>query len=403
MAGNLKARLTRIREAQSRSAGERQEGGEEAGKAIDGPRPTPSFLSGWERVNEFVYRRECRRPLGLPPSIDAGLFLGKAGRACAEARGAGHGVDVSTLRFFDLETTGLSGGTGTLAFLAAIGRPAGDGLSITQLFLADYPGEGLFISLVLEALGPEGTIVSYNGKAFDLPLLRTRCVLNGLEVPAALHLDLLHLSRRLWRSVHGGASLGLLEAEVLGLDRGPDVPGSRIPQLWFDFLARGESEEMELVLSHNASDVATLAALLSYECRVFEAPLDHAEDRGIDRAGLGRSLISVGRIEEGEALLEAAALAGNERAAILLSRRYGRDGRLEERRRIQEAIGASPEGMIERAKFLEHCERDYRLAMDWVLRAEKALGEGIDGEALDRRKARISKKAAMRKRGRGES
>lgn len=385
MAGNLKSRLSRIRAAQGGGAKPRAE----EAQAV---RAVPSFLAGWERLDEFVYRREAYFNLTMPDLVDAAPFLGRAGTLEMRERGASPETEAGSLRFFDLETTGLSGGTGTLAFLAAIGRPVDRGFSVTQIFLADYPGESFFISAVLEALGTDTTLVTYNGKSFDLPLLRTRCVLNGISPPDALHLDLLHVSRRLWRSVHGSASLGLLEQAVLGKDRGPDVPGSLIPALWFAYLSRGEEGRMDLVMSHNASDVASLASLLALESAVFAAPLDHVADGGLDRAGLGRCLVALGRPEEGEALLEAAALDGDERAAVLLSKRYGRSGRVEERGRIQEALGRSLAGMVERAKYLEHCAHDYRAALSWVRRAEECPGAGARTAELEARKERLMRK-----------
>jgi uncharacterized protein YprB with RNaseH-like and TPR domain len=396
MAGNLKSRLSRIRAAQAGGAAKPRE--EETRTS----REAPSFLAGWERMDEFVYRREIRFDLELPEVVDAAPFLGRSAALELRDPGAAIAAETGSLRFFDLETTGLSGGTGTLAFLAAIGRPSEGGLSVTQVFLADYPGEPLFISAMLEALGADATLVTYNGKSFDLPLLRTRCVMNGLAPPLeARHLDLLHVSRRLWRSVHGGASLGLLEEAVLGKDRGPDVPGSLIPALWFAYLSRGEEGRMDLVMSHNASDVATLASLLALESAIFASPLDHAGDGGLDRAALGRCLLALGRAGEGEALLEAAARDGNERAAILLSRRYGRSGRAEDRARIQELLGSGFDGMVERAKFLEHCGRDYREALAWVRRAERSPEAGTRAAELAARKERLIRKEKLARAKRG--
>lgn len=397
MAGNLKSRLARIRSAQAHEVGKARE--EEAGIS----RSAPSFLADWERLDEFVYRREEAFDVALPDLLDAAPFLGRGKAREGQEGNPPSMTEAGSLRFFDLETTGLSGGTGTLAFLAAIGRPIGRGLSVTQVFLADYPGEARFISAVLEALGGDTTLVTYNGKSFDLPLLRTRCVMNGLAPPPeARHLDLLHVSRRLWRNVHGGASLGLLEEAVLGKDRGPDVPGSLIPGLWFAYLARGDEDRMDLVLSHNASDVASLSALLALEAAIFASPLDHAGDRGLDRAGLGRCLVALGRGEEGEALLEAAAMDGNEKAAILLSRRYGRSRRPEDRARVQAALGRSLDGMVERAKFLEHCAQDYRAALSWVRRAEECPEAGDRAAELAARRERLvrKEKAARARRGR---
>ena len=158
---------------------------------------------------------------------------------------------------------------------------------------------------------------------------------------------------------------------------------------------------MDLVMSHNASDVATLAALLAFEAAIFASPLDHADDGGLDRAGLGRCLVALGRAVEGEALLEAAARDGNERAAILLSRRYGRSGRIGDRARIQEFLGAGFDGKVERAKYLEHCEHDYRAALSWVRRAEEGTEGAMRARELDSRKERLLRKEKLAQARRG--
>jgi uncharacterized protein YprB with RNaseH-like and TPR domain len=392
MAANLKSRLSRLRKGQAAAQGAVRPAEDEGIAAL------PPFLEGWERSGDFLYSRELFRPMSFPPRIDPLPFLGRGAPAAKELAGTG-GLESSALRFFDLETTGLSGGAGTLAFLAAIGRPVEGGMALTQFFLADYPGEADFVTAVLEALGGDSVLVTYNGKAFDLPLLRTRCVMNGLSCGAWGNLDLLHVSRRLWRRVHGGASLGLLEREVLGKDRGPDVPGSRIPALWFAFLKGVQDEEMGLVLSHNAEDVLSLAALMVRLTEAFSSPLSELEGEGLDRGGLGRSLMALAREAEGEALLEAAARAGDEKAGILLSRHYARAGRQGERAKVQRWLGASYEGMIERAKFLEHGTRDYARALAWVDKAARSEGaRGREGE-LARRRERLLRKAGRRKGG----
>lgn len=403
MAGNLKTRLSRLRSA-ARSGRENEEGGG-IGFGDSASAPVPPCLASWERKNGYCYERSLRRPCPLPPRLDARPFLSKR-RTGPRLEGA-EALETGRLRFFDLETTGLSGGAGTIAFLAAVGRIEAGELVLRQFFLSDYPGEAPFLEALLAEFPADAVLGSYNGLAFDLPLLRTRCVLNGLSPPDLPHLDLLYPARRLWRRIHGGASLGLLEVAVLGRDRGEDLPGSRIPGIYFDFLKGGAAEELGLVFSHNAEDVLSLALLCGLIDDVFFSPLEAGAAGGLDRRGLGLSLLNLGREGEGEALLEAAAAAGDEAAAFLLSRRYARAGRRTERAAILDRLGSSLSAEIERAKYFEHAARDYGSALACVDRAEIGLGlaGGLPGghgpaealrAALALRRARLEKKLARR-------
>jgi uncharacterized protein YprB with RNaseH-like and TPR domain len=182
------------------------------------------------------------------------------------------------LVFFDLETTGLSGGAGTVAFLAAFGRFSGpDQLRVNQYLLLDFPGECDFLEALLPEFavpalgGKPPLIVSYNGKTFDAPLLRSRCLLNGIAPPDFPHADLLHPSRRLWKRLLPGCSQGEIETAVLGLDRGGDTPGALAPDIWFSFLKTGDPAGLMGICDHNIRDVFGLA-------RLFAAILDIAEN-----------------------------------------------------------------------------------------------------------------------------
>jgi uncharacterized protein YprB with RNaseH-like and TPR domain len=167
--------------------------------------------------------------------------------------------------FFDLETTGLSGGAGTVAFLAAFGRAVSGGkLRITQYLLLDYPGENDFLEAVLaEFKNKSSVIVSYNGKCFDSQILKTRCLMKRIKPPEYSHADLLHPARRLWKNILGSCSQGSVETGILGLDRSGDTPGALAPEIWFDFLKTGRTERLMGICDHNCSDISGLAAMLA--------------------------------------------------------------------------------------------------------------------------------------------
>jgi uncharacterized protein YprB with RNaseH-like and TPR domain len=180
------------------------------------------------------------------------------------------------LLFFDLETTGLSGGAGTLAFLAAIGffvpvtQRKSDSqsskqsykLQIDQYLLLDYPGEPEFLESIIPILNDEKKIVvTYNGKTFDTKLFRTRCLMNGMKPPVYDEADLLHPARRLWKHILPNCSQAEIETSILGLDRTGDISGAFAPQIWFDFLNNENPSDLLGICDHNNKDIEGLASL----------------------------------------------------------------------------------------------------------------------------------------------
>ncbi len=185
------------------------------------------------------------------------------------------------LLFVDTETTGLAGGTGTIAFLIGLGRIESESLLIEQFLLETFGYEHAALHAVHERVQQSGAIASFNGKSFDLPLLRTRWVMH--RVPHATdmpHLDLLHGSRRqLGRSVTSHR-LQVLEREILGYTREGDIPGHEIPEAYFDFLRTGESERLHTIVKHNRDDIVAMVALLARLHRRFHdiEPVHCAEE-----------------------------------------------------------------------------------------------------------------------------
>jgi len=175
--------------------------------------------------------------------------------------------------FFDLETTGLSGGAGTVAFLAAFGRVVNEKLQITQYLLLDYPGENDFLDLVLTELKTENAvIVSYNGKCFDSQIIKTRCLMNRIKPPCYKHADLLHPARRLWKTIIMDCSQSSVETKILGLERINDIPGSLAPEIWFEFLKTNATERLIGICDHNLSDIKGLALILYVMIEIAKEP-----------------------------------------------------------------------------------------------------------------------------------
>jgi uncharacterized protein YprB with RNaseH-like and TPR domain len=165
--------------------------------------------------------------------------------------------------FLDTETTGVHGGAGMCPFLIGAGFFRGDDFCVTQYFMRDFDEEASMLLALGEFLGQFDVIVTYNGQAFDLPLVENRCVLSRLPSPFdhLVHFDLLFMARRLWRAGHGSCRLTALEERLVGFLRGPDIPGSMIPRAYFDYLQGARSRSFRSVFSHNIYDIISLACL----------------------------------------------------------------------------------------------------------------------------------------------
>ena len=194
----------------------------------------------------------------------------------------------SPLVFFDLETTGLSGGAGTYAFLVGCGwfDEAG-GFCTRQYLLVRFADERPLLTMVAGELAGAGAIVSFNGKSFDAPVLETRYLFHRLEwVGARLpHVDVLHPARRFWggvaRALEDDASpcsLVSLERQVLGARRVGDVPGSEIPARYFQFVRSGDGRPLVAVLEHNRLDLLSLAGLTARLVSLVRSGPDQARD-----------------------------------------------------------------------------------------------------------------------------
>lgn len=169
----------------------------------------------------------------------------------------------------DTETTGLAGGTGTLAFLVGAGWWEGTELVVRQLFLPAPGREGGLLAALAGWAAGFRVVVTFNGGSFDLPLLRTRALMNRRPDPLG-HLeswDLLPAARRLWGRGLPDCRQQTVEAAVCGIARGPgDIEGARIPEVWRDWLVGGGNDDLLCVLRHNERDVRGMAAILGRAC-----------------------------------------------------------------------------------------------------------------------------------------
>lgn len=328
--------------------------------------------------------------------------------------------------FVDLETTGLAGGAGSYAFLVGCGWFEPGAFRIRQFFLASFSAERALLEAVAELAGASGTVVTYNGKSFDLPLLDTRFVMHRLETPFAAmpHVDMLHAARRLWKSgedsAHqgpgggrfvnrsfsgGGCRLTSLEEAQCGHRREWDVPGFEIPSRYFQYVRSGDARGLRAVMEHNRLDLLSLALLTARASQLLED--------GVGRARTAREALGIGGLYERAGLLgdamasfeKAVTMADRDtvtraealRAYAVLSRRQ---------RRYEEAAsawwqllavpGCPPRFVLEATEALavhhEHRLRDPRGARTFALQSMEGEHRRSRRQSLEYRLARLDRK-----------
>ncbi|HSL45951.1 MAG TPA: ribonuclease H-like domain-containing protein [Anaerolineales bacterium] len=285
-------------------------------------------------------------------------------------------MPLSRFAFLDTETSGLMGGTGTYAFMVGIARFVDDQFVLRQFFMRDPAEEPAMLEAIAGFLAPVQALVTFNGKAFDAPLLATRYRLNDIPVPHKdyAHLDLLPLARRLWRDRLESRALKYLEQHILGLRRSSEeVPGQEIPWLYFDYLKSGDARPLAGVFYHNAMDVVAMAALLTHVNEIIQHPYEGRVQHGLDFIALGKLFEDLGHWEEAARLFEHGLEldltesdfgVAVKRLSILQKRR----GDYSEALRLWEAAAANGHiyAHIEMAKYYEHKCRDVKTALKWT-------------------------------------
>jgi len=291
-------------------------------------------------------------------------------------------VQLEKLIFLDTETTGLSGGIGTFAFLIGLGYFDNDRFVVRQYFMRSFHEERPMLTALMEFLESRmqhgAALVSFNGKSYDIPLLLNRCVFHRLiySTPSWPHVDLLHAARRFWKHAMPDCSLTTIENQVLGIRRNGDLPSHLIPERFFRFLRTGDWQSMEPVFLHNRWDILTLAALLQGMLYILEGKrTGHVP---INWAALGAVCEKLGDFEMGEimysyTLRHARTPQEKKQGLLRLARLHKKRGQLEYATRLwEEALsigGFSVEPYEELAKAFEHRIRDLQRAREYTVRA----------------------------------
>ena len=174
-------------------------------------------------------------------------------------------LDASECLFFDTETTGLSGGAGTMVFNVGLGWFEDGAFVQEQLFLRDFAEEPAMLQAVADRIAERPVLVSYVGKSFDRHRIAARLAVCRLAAPILTdrHLDLYYAARRAFGKELPDCKLRTVEERRLGLFRDDDLPGSEAPVAYLQWIRDGRGA-VDRVLEHNRLDVLSVAALLGF-------------------------------------------------------------------------------------------------------------------------------------------
>ncbi|HTE84454.1 MAG TPA: ribonuclease H-like domain-containing protein [Dehalococcoidia bacterium] len=289
------------------------------------------------------------------------------------------GIDHRQIVYLDTETTGLAGGTGTLAFLVGIGHFLDGHFRLRQYFLDSLEGEEALLRALSDYLERFSAVASFNGKVFDVPLLETRFILSRLrkDVRALPHLDLLFAARRMYRDRFESCRLGEIERRVLGLTRPDDVPSFEVPSLYFRYVRYRRFRALLPVFHHNALDILSLVTLAAHLGGLYGGTIALDNE---DELALARVCEQEGRITDAIAhyraiLRQEPPPLRRDDAERRLSLIYKRSGRWQEATQIWERSAGRPENCsifphVELAMFCEQQQRSFDAALG---HAEHAL------------------------------
>jgi hypothetical protein len=313
-------------------------------------------------------------------------------------------IDPARMLFFDSETTGLAGGTGTVPFMLGFGYFADQAFQVRIFVLLSLDKEGEFLEAVASFLegGGFSAVATYNGKAFDFPLLETRYILQRRRFPLRdlPHLDFLFPARTIWRNTFDSRKLGYLGEMLLGLSREDDIEGSDIPALYFSFLRSQAFSLIEPVVEHNAMDLVGLAAVVLLGALYLD---DYSlTGDGGEIFGLGRLCERAGLLEKAEGFYKVAReVSARSDVAVLATRRLSL--LLKKKKLFSEALelwqqlaaGNDAQAQRELSVHFEHRERDFAMALTYV---EKAIAGGgltpARRQEMEKRLQRLQQKIA---------
>ncbi len=287
-------------------------------------------------------------------------------------------LDLSTALFIDLETTGLSGGTGVIPFLVGLGYYRNDKFWVAQYFLGELAEEERMIQELDQFFTDMDfqSVVTYNGKGFDIPLLETRFILHRqpFRLASLPHLDFLYSARSIWRHKHENCKLCYLSQRVVEADRSEDIPSAEIPWRYFQYLQTGNFELMEPVLYHNQEDILSLLGVVIVGSLICSGGKEEDLVDAMDLYGAGKIMENIGDVEKSVHFYEQA-LSGDlsDEVTLMAKRKVShylkRNNKWKDALAYWKEISSSPwvssaqfYSLRELAMYFEHRKRDYQEA-----------------------------------------
>ena len=232
---------------------------------LPGESQVPGMLVATDHGDIWVHetRVNLRDRYGSIFLMDAFLFNGEMAALLGGSDDL-YGFDPRKAVYLDTETTGLELSTATIPFLIGVGMVEGDDLVLRQIFIDRIEKEASVLRYLSDLLEGFDQLVTFNGKTYDIPLIKTRFIFNRMDtdMDSWLHFDLLHVARKLFKRRIGDCSLVSIERHVLGFMREGDIPGDQIPQIYVSFLQGSRSDLMPTVFHHNVQDIVAMVALL---------------------------------------------------------------------------------------------------------------------------------------------
>jgi uncharacterized protein len=306
--------------------------------------------------------------------------------------------------FLDTETTGLAGGTGTMAFLIGLGWFEEGHFQVRQILARDFGEEKAALTYLKEIAARKKFLVTFNGKAFDVNLLTTRFIMNRMQSDLAglPHLDLLHPSRRILGHRLENCRLVTLESDILGVQREGDIPGWEIPQRYFDWLKRRDPRLLADIFEHNRLDVISMATLTAHLVEILTAQAMAQYTHTDDYLAAARLLLKRANEQGVQKILnifqENTCSEFSLQSKKKLAQLYKRTGRMNEAAHLWQQIAACEPvefyAISELAKYLEHHERNYPQAKDIIENAMAGNNTFSDDEreSLTHRLKRLNAK-----------
>ncbi|MFK7989889.1 MAG: ribonuclease H-like domain-containing protein [Sandaracinaceae bacterium] len=395
-----RARVTKLRSLLGSMMADEKRRLRDRAPTVTPPQPLPGVVEETafgrlRRVSAYLEPAHVHGRVGIARAIDVDAET--IGKLALDDELAG--VDPTRLLYLDTETTGLAGGAGTIPFLIGIAWFEDESMHLEQLVLERPGEEAPMLRRLAERIAWASAVVSYNGKSYDWPLLRSRFVLNRVPVatPAA-HVDLLHCARRVFKRRLGHVRLVHMEEHVLGMRREGDIDGAEIPQRFWDFVRGSDGSLLAPIIEHNANDIVALAAILVSLVERYEQLRPEHEPE--DRLGVAEVALRAADPDRAARYAESAADAGGSPdltcdalwlASELARKRGDTAARLTLLQRALE-VSTDPRrtarAHLALAKIHEHTHRDFETALLHARSTDHEEGTA----ARDHRVARLLRK-----------